>query len=262
MSDLDLDRLAAFAARLVDKARTMLTRDAAPDIEVKADRSFVTALDRAIEQVLRREIAAEFPTHGIIGEEEGREREGAALQWILDPIDGTAPFIAGVPVYGTLVALARDGVPIIGVQDLPATDDRWIGVAGRPTTRNGRVVRTRSCASLDMAIMACMNPDFFAEHEKPPLEKFRESTRWRIYGTSNLGYGLLASGRVDLCFDTRLQIYDYACFRPIIEGAGGVVCDWNGAPITLETGTQTIAVGDPSLLDAALDISRSAQVKA
>lgn len=249
----DLAPFADFARHLADIARGMLTAATAvsPDVEIKADRSFVTALDRAIEQRLRREIAARYPEHGIIGEEEGREREGAAIQWILDPIDGTAPFIAGVPVYGTLIAVAVDGIPVIGIMDLPAADNRWIGMAGAPTTHNGRPVRTRAGTSLGGAILACMNPDFFTPEDKARLDRLVEATHWRIYGTSSMGYGLMASGRIDLAMDCRLQIHDFACYRPIIEGAGGIVTDWRGAPVTLETGTRILAAGDHALHEAA-----------
>ncbi len=250
---LDLAPLATFAAHLADLGRAMLVAAEAGrrDIAVKADRSFVTDLDRAIEARLRQEIVARFPDHGIIGEEHGREREQAAIQWILDPIDGTAPFIAGVPVYATLVAVAVDGVPVIGVADFPAAGRRFTGVAGQPTLENRQPCRTRE-ATLNRAMMACMNPDFFNEDERKSLDALKSRTAWRIYGTSSLAYGLLAGGRIDLCLDTRLQIYDFACYRPIIEGAGGVVTDWAGAPLTLESGPRVLAAGSAELHAEAL----------
>jgi inositol-phosphate phosphatase / L-galactose 1-phosphate phosphatase / histidinol-phosphatase len=248
----DLDALAAFAGHLADISRGMLRAAVdAPETEIKPDRSFVTATDRAIEQRLRREIALRFPDHGIIGEEEGRERPNAAVQWVLDPIDGTAPFIAGVPVYGTLISLAVEDTPVIGVMDMPAAGSRWVGVAGRPTTRNGLPCRTRGGVALDAAMMACMNPDFFSDGERAPLDALKSATHWRIYGTSSLAYGLLASGRIDLCFDTGLQVHDFACYRPIIEGAGGAVSDWAGQPVTLSSGRRIIAAGDAALHELA-----------
>lgn len=254
----ELATYATFAVDIADVARAMLAEASTSKrgVEVKPDRSFVTDLDRAIEQKLRGLIAARYPEHGIIGEEEGREREGAAWQWILDPIDGTAPFIAGVPVFGTLVALARDGVPVLGIMDLAASGNRWIGLEGEPTTLNGQDVRVRSVSGLDAAIMACMNPDFFTPEERKPLDALTRNTAWRIYGTSSLGYGLLASGRLDLAFDTRLQVYDYACYRPIIEGAGGIVTDWQGKPLTIESGRQVLAAGSRDLHAAAVSMVR------
>jgi histidinol phosphatase-like enzyme (inositol monophosphatase family) len=257
---LDLDPLIVFAERLAGIARGMLMDEAAirPGAEVKADRSFVTALDRQIERRLRSEIAARHPDHGVIGEEEGADRPEAAVQWVLDPIDGTAPFIAGMPVYGTLIAVAVEGVPVIGVMDLPAADNRWVGAAGRPTLHNGRPCRARAGAGLSGAMLACMNPDFFAEGDRGALEALKAATAWRIYGGSSMGYGLLASGRIDLCLDARLQPYDFACYRPIIEGAGGVVTDWRGEPLTLASGPRVLAAGDAALHERALDLVAAA----
>jgi inositol-phosphate phosphatase / L-galactose 1-phosphate phosphatase / histidinol-phosphatase len=251
----DLPDLTRFAEQLAVIARQMLLAAASQQaaVETKPDRSFVTATDKAIEQRLRCEISARYPEHGIIGEEEGREREDASVQWVLDPIDGTAPFIAGVPVFGSLIALAIDGTPVIGVMDFPMTNDRLVGQSGAATMHNGKPCRTRTCPTLDKAIMATMNPDFFTSHETAALDLLRSATAWRIYGTSSFGYGQLACGRIDLAFDTRLAIHDFAAYRPIIEGAGGVVTDWNGGAITLRSGPQVLAAGTPLLHQQALE---------
>jgi inositol-phosphate phosphatase / L-galactose 1-phosphate phosphatase / histidinol-phosphatase len=251
----NLGPLSAFACHLADIARSMLMEAASrqPEVAVKSDRSFVTEMDKKIEQRLRLEIKAHYPDYGIIGEEEGPERPDASVQWILDPIDGTAPFIAGVPVYGTLVALAVDQIPVIGVMDLPAANNRWVGVSGQPTIHNGTRCQTRPSSTLDKAIMACMNPDFFSDEERKALEALKAKTNWRIYGTSSMGYGLMASGRIDVALDTRLQIYDFACYRPIIEGAGGVVSDWKGEPLTLASGPRVLAAASRELHQQALN---------
>jgi inositol-phosphate phosphatase / L-galactose 1-phosphate phosphatase / histidinol-phosphatase len=251
----DLNDLTRFAEHLAGIARPMLLEAASrhATIETKSDRSFVTATDKAIEQRLRREIAERYPEHGIIGEEEGRERESASVQWVLDPLDGTAPFIAGVPVFGTLIALAIDDTPVIGVMDFPMTNDRMVGQSGALTLHNGKPCRTRNCTTLDKAIMATMNPDFFSDHETAALDRLRSATAWRIYGTSSFGHGQLARGRIDLAFDTRLAIHDFAVYRPIIEGAGGVVTDWQGSAITLRSGPQVLAAGSQGLHRQALE---------
>lgn len=246
MQNVDLTEFVAFAATLADTARTMLVAGMknAPNMRIKADRSFVTDLDEAIEQKLRELIQARFPGHGIRGEEGQATRADAEHVWVLDPIDGTAPFVAGVPVYGTLIALAHRDTPIIGVMDFPATDDRWFGVAGRATTHNGVACATRRGEGLGEAIQATMNPDFFTPDELAALNALKSQTAWRIYGTSAFSYGLLASGRIDVTFDTRLKPHDFAAFRPVIEGAGGVITDWAGKPLTLDSGPRVLAVGD------------------
>jgi len=241
------EEFVTFAQHLADEAgRILLPASASrPGIEIKPDRSYVTAVDKQIEAHLRRLIAARYPGHGIHGEEHGAERLDAEHVWVLDPIDGTAPFIAGVPVFGTLIALLAKGVPILGIIDHPVTRDRWIGAVGRPTTRNGQVCRTRSCPSIAEALMSASNPDFFNDAERPAFEALRSRTQWRIYGGSCFSYGLLASGRTDVAIDSALSIHDYAPYVPILAGAGGIITDWAGQPITINSGRQILAAGDP-----------------
>ena len=260
-NDTGLDEWLAFAHELADAARAILGPAARqrPDIEIKADRSFVTALDARIEAHLRERIDARYPSHGILGEEQAPRQMDSDLVWVLDPIDGTAPFVAGIPVFGTLIALAREGVPVIGVMDLPVTAQRWVGVEGRATRLDGTAIRTRACPALAGAILTTSNPDFYQPHERAPLAALRERTAWRIYGGCCMSYGLLAQGRTDLAIDTGLKTWDYAPFKPIIEGAGGIITDWQGRPIDLRTGAQILAAGDVqrhaealALVDAAL----------
>jgi histidinol phosphatase-like enzyme (inositol monophosphatase family) len=249
----ELDDYVAAASALADVSRAMLCAAAKETgaAELKPDRTFVTATDRAIEQRLRETIAERFPRHGIWGEEFGRHQPDAEWQWIIDPIDGTAQFIAGIPVYATLIALARGGVPVVGVMDFPATDERWIGGQGRPTSRNGEVCRTSGTRELSAAMMSTSSPDFYSDGERPALDALRKATRWRIYGGAAMSYGRLACGRTDLACDAGFQVYDFACFRPIIEGAGGVVTDWEGRPLTLESGMRVLAAATPDIHAAA-----------
>lgn len=231
--------LANIARRLIEQHR----RDQL-GISLKPDRSLVTMMDMAIERALRATIKDRFPDHGIVGEELEWEKEEADFVWVLDPIDGTASFIAGMPVYGTLIALAHRGVPVLGIIDIPAIDARWIGIEGRPTRKNGTPCRVKPCSDLSLAMMSTSNPDFYSEVDRPALDLLRGRTNWRIYGAAALAYGLLADGGTDVALDTGLKVYDYAPFRPIIEGAGGVITDWHGNPITLKTGPRILAAGD------------------
>ncbi|PZU90730.1 MAG: inositol monophosphatase [Chelatococcus sp.] len=236
----------SLALRMAAESGAILRQAAAvrPDVEIKPDRSFVTALDARIERRFREMLADQFPTHGVLGEEEGPDNLGAEHVWVLDPIDGTAAFIAGLPVYGTLIALMQEGEPIIGIIDHPVTGDRWVGVKGSPTLFNGGPCRARQCDSLGEAIMSASNPDFFGDDERPALDAMRERTAWRIWGGACMSFGLLASGRTDLALDTGLKLWDFAPCRPIIEGAGGVITDWEGQPITHKTGHRILAAGD------------------
>ena len=265
-----LQGFAAFAEWLADSARVRFAPHldigsglrglgGAGGVEAKADASLVTALDRAIEAELRAAIEAEHPTHGVIGEEHGSLRPKAECVWVLDPIDGTAPFIAGVPVFGTLIALLWRGTPVLGVMDFPVTGDRWVGVHGLPTRHRGQPCRTRACTNLAEAMMTTSSPDFYAAHEAPALQALRSRTRWRIYGGCCLAYGLLASGRTDLALDANFKLYDYAPFVPVLQGAGGVITDWEGRALTLENpSTRILAAGDPALHRQALALVQDA----
>ena len=127
--------LMAFAHTLADEAAGMLAAHVSSPLgtTMKADKTFVTTLDLAIETRLRERITAQFPDHGIWGEEFEVLRPDAEWVWTLDPIDGTMAFVAGMPVYSTLIALCRAGVPVIGVMNFPATGERWAGQAGTVT---------------------------------------------------------------------------------------------------------------------------------
>lgn len=259
LTSQQMQEFANFAFELADAARSILApaaRFAPTDLrtQIKADRSFVTALDAQIEVRLRELISQRYPAHGILGEEGQAHNAGSDISWVLDPIDGTAPFIAGVPVFGTLIALAVQGKPVIGVMDFPMTDQRWLGIEGQATRLNGQVVRCRPCSDLSAAMMSNSNPDFLSTKERPALEALKSKTAWRIYGGCCLSYGLLASGRTDLALDAGFKVWDYAPFVPVIEGAGGKITDWQGQPLTLSSGSQVLAAGDAALHVQALRV--------
>lgn len=245
VSERVLDEWLAFANELADEAFDMLqpAGQVRPDAELKPDRSFVTSLDVAIEVRLRERIAKRYPDHGVLGEEAEPTALDADLVWVLDPIDGTAPFIAGVPVYGTLVALTLGGAPIIGIINQGGTRDRWVGARGRQTIHTRGACRTRACPNLTQAILTSSNPDFFPEADRPVLDALRKATAWRIYGGACLAYGLLASGRTDVAVDTGFKVHDFAPYVPIVEGAGGKITDWDGRPLTLTSGPTVLAAG-------------------
>lgn len=249
----------AFAQKLADTSREMLLAAAMqiPEVELKADASFVTSTDKAVEAKMREMIADAFPDHGILGEEFESTNVGAEFVWVLDPIDGTAPFIAGIPVYGTLIGLAWNGKPFIGVMDHPATADRWTGVAHLFAKRNGHPVTVKSCASLDQAFVTCSNPDFMTDSELSRFTTLRKQVPYVQYGGSCFAYGTLASGRTDLAVDSGLEPFDVYASAAVIQGAGGYMTDWDGADITLDWAGKVIAAGDKTCLQAAVNILKT-----
>ena len=252
----ELEQLIRFAERLADASREILLSASAqrPRAEVKDDSSPVTTVDRAVEDRLRDMIAREYPDHGIVGEERGAAAPERDTVWVLDPIDGTLAFLAGIPVFGTLIALLRDGVPAIGVIDLPVTGARWVGCEGRPTTHNGEAVRARPCAELSTALLSTSNPDFYGDAEFEAFERLKSAARWTVYGGSCLAYAQIASGRIDLGIDTGLDPVDYCALVPVIRGAGGAITDWQGAALSLHSGSRVLAAGDPRAHARALEI--------
>ncbi len=248
--------LVLFAERLADAARQCLLEaaGAAPEPVAKGDGSPVTAVDQAVEDRLREMISAAYPDHGIVGEERGAVAAGRQFVWALDPIDGTLPFLAGFPVYGTLIALLRDGAPVLGVIEMPVTGERWVGCEGLPAMRNGKPVHTRPCEDLADALMSTSNPDFYGADDRPALDRMKASTRWCVYGGSCMAYAQIASGRIDVGIDVNFDIYDFLALVPVIEGAGGVITDWEGQPLTMNSGARIIAAGDRRIHGRALSL--------
>ena len=241
-----LDPYIDLAQRLADVSGTIARRYFRTRVEVddKADASPVTIADREAETAMRALIAKTFPTHGIIGEEHGREREGASHVWILDPIDGTKSFITGRPLFGALIALCRDGQPIVGIIDCPALGERWVGAVGRPTTHMGKPVRTRACEKIGLASLLCTSPLMFDDDAFQRFERVRKAVRTPVYGGDCFAYGSVAAGFADLVVEAGLKVYDYAPFVPIFAGAGGGITDWQGRPLDLSSGDRVIAYGD------------------
>jgi len=241
-----IDAFLSLAAELADAAgavirpyfRTVLT------VDDKADLSPVTAADRAAERTMRQMIATRFPEHGIIGEEYGRERDDAEFVWVLDPIDGTKSFISGAPLFGTLIALARHGKPILGIIDQPISRERWIGVAGRSTTHNGRPVRCRPCPGIAAATVFATTPEMFKGADAASFSRVAGAAKLVRYGADCYAYGLVALGFVDVVIEASLNPYDFSAMLPIIEGAGGIATDWQGIPLGLSSDGRVLIAGD------------------
>ena len=221
--------------------------------EAKADASPVTEADRAAEAAMRRLLDAEAPRDGIIGEEYGATREDAERVWVLDPIDGTRSFIAGRPIFGTLIALTQAGWPTIGIIDQPIAKERWAGMVGQPTTFNGQPVRTRACRSLEDAILASTGPQYFPGCTGEHFSRLAGQCRDTVWGGDCYNYGLVASGHVDIVIEAGLKLHDIAALVPVVEGAGGRMCDWTGEPVTTEGDGRVIAIGDPARLEDVLE---------
>ncbi len=217
--------------------------------ETKPDRSPVTEADRASEAAMRRILNQERPADGIIGEEYGNEREDAARVWVLDPIDGTRSFIAGRPIFGTLIALVEENRPVLGVIDQPIARDRWVGAQGQVTMFNGAPARTRRCSQLGNAHIATTSPAAFPGNDLAIFERVGAAAGDILWGGDCHNYALTASGHLDAVVESGLKLYDFAALVPVVEGAGGRMTDWQGRSLDARSPGHVIAVGDPALIE-------------
>jgi len=256
MNASELEHFTQCGIRALDASRAYIREYTRKpfNFEVKTDGSPVTSVDKAAEDKIREIITAEHPDHGMIGEERKAYAPDSEFVWTIDPIDGTLPFLAGIPVFGTLLALLHNGIPVLGFIDMPMTGERWIGAEGLKTTQNGKPVHSRPCADLSMALMATSNPDYYDRTNTPALERLKNATRFAVYGGSCMFYAQIASGRVDLCIDVQFAIWDYLALVPVVQGAGGLFTTWEGRIAGLHSGNQYIASGDPRIHEQALKI--------
>ena len=254
----DTQHLLSFADTLAEAARTAILPHfrAQPSITNKLnDGRFdpVTEADQAAERAMVALIEREFPDHGVLGEEYGERPSRSGYQWILDPIDGTRAFISGLPTWGVLIGLYYEGRPLIGVMDQPFTQERYRGWMddANATTRSGtRSLKTRACASLNAATFSTTSPDLFEGDEARAWSNIRREAKLVRYGCDCYAYSMIAAGHIDGVIESGLKPFDIAALIPIITGAGGGVCAWDGGDAS--QGGRVLAWGDARVRDQAL----------
>lgn len=256
MRPVDLSHFLDELATLSGQAIMPFFRSAlAPEDKAAPGGTFdpVTEADRAGEAVMRGLIKRTFPAHGVIGEEFGEDNGGAEYIWVLDPIDGTRAFIAGLPLWGTLIGLTRHGHPTLGLMHQPYLGERFFGDGSVATLRGPggeRTLKTRRIAALGDAILATTSPRMFTGQALDAYDRVEREVRLARYGGDCYAYCMLACGHIDLVVETGLKAFDIAALIPIIEGAGGVVTAWDGG--SAAQGGSVVAAGDLRLHEAAL----------
>jgi myo-inositol-1(or 4)-monophosphatase len=241
---------AAAAAVILPHFRTPLT------IDDKGGRGVfdpVTEADRGAEAAMRRLIGSRHPDHGILGEEYGAERLEADFVWVLDPVDGTRAFISGLPLWGTLIGLRHQGEPVLGLVAQPYIGEVFIGTRDGAWLERGNdktPLRTRRCAAMSEATVSSTGPYLFAPDDWRRFDRLQKAAKLVRYGYDCYAYAMVAGGFIDCVAEAGLGPYDIEPLVPIIEGAGGVVTDWEGKP--KRGGGQSLAIGDPTLLEEAL----------
>lgn len=245
--------LIALAQRLADESGKVISKYFRTPfhIEGKQDQSPVTIADKEAEQVIRAILAKERPGDGIHGEEFGSDAGTTGYLWVLDPIDGTKAFATGRPLFGTLIGLVYNGEAVLGVIDQPINKERWLGAKGHGTTFNGKHCHVRKCPDISNANVSMTGPDMFELEEYLRLYTYlKEETSFTLYGGDCYSYGTLASGWCDGIVEGHMKLHDYAALIPVVEGAGGIITDWQGKPLSLERTfdpREVIASGDKPL---------------
>jgi len=213
-------------------ARTHFRRDL--QIDTKPDRSFVTQADTAIERMIRARLHDRFPDHGLVGEEYGTESGDASVRWYIDPIDGTHNFIRGIPLFGTLLAVERDGEMQAAVLSAPALDERWWGWRGggawaRNRGEPPRRITVSGVTTLaDAQILYGSARDLEASGRAPGFQGILHDA-WRERGFGDFwGYALVAEGAAEAMIEVDLSAWDAAAPFLLIEEAGGRATDFEG----------------------------------
>jgi histidinol phosphatase-like enzyme (inositol monophosphatase family) len=247
-----VDKLADVAAEAIRPFfRTTL------GVENKSRSGFdpVTEADRAAETAMRALINKTFPAHGVIGEEFGDERADAPYVWVLDPIDGTKSFIAGMPLWGTLIGLLKEGTPVYGMMHQPFIGERFTGDGAISRYRGptgDRRLSVRHCRSLDEAVLFTTSPLLMSKEERAGFTKVEQTVRLSRYGGDCYAYCMVAAGFIDLVIEAGLKPYDVMALIPIVEGAGGVITTWDGKPAA--SGGRIVAAGDRRIHAEALKL--------
>ena len=220
----------------------------------------VTAADREAEQAIRALIEAERPDDGILGEEFGEKRGTNGLCWVLDPVDGTRAFINGRHEWGSLIALEENERPVLGIIDQPVLGERFIGVNGKTemiVQGAATPLQVRACASLSEALLCCTHPyAYFDADERAAFRRVATSVRMSRFGGDCYIFAVLAMGFCDLVVESHLHRWDVAALIPVVEGAGGIITDWNGRDCS--HGGQVVACGDARVHEEAMKRLRSA----
>ena len=251
----------AFAHRLADAAGAVIRPYFRRRIEI-ADKGAakgsifdpVTEADRGAEEAIRALLKSQRPEDGILGEEFGEVAGTSGRRWVLDPVDGTRAFITGRHEWGSLIALEEHGKPVLGILDQPVLGERYIGVnrSASLLTRDGvEPLGVRACERLEDAVLCATHPyAYFERGERAAFRRVSGAVRMSRFGGDCYIFGLLAMGFCDLIVESHFHRWDVAALIPLVEGAGGVITNWQGG--RCDHGGQVVAAGDPRVHAAAL----------
>ncbi len=240
---------------ITDKAEEIPKRyfREALDIEHKGDASPVTIADQQCERAIRDGLAKHFPEHSIFGEEFGQTETDSAYRWIIDPIDGTRSFISGMPLYGMLIALLKDGAPILGLLRMPELGEVYTGTKDGAFLNNTKRLHVSDTTDLDAAFIYINEADKIAATHTQQFQNLMIAGLDRRFSYDCYPHALVAAGHIDACVDFDLKPYDYLPLVAIIEAAGGIITDWDGHALTLQSDGRVVSAATPALHAALLE---------
>jgi myo-inositol-1(or 4)-monophosphatase len=259
------EKLVSFAHRLADASGAVIRPYFRQRIEVahKPGKDVfdpVTEADKGGEKAIRAIIERERPDDGILGEELGEKKGASGLRWVLDPVDGTRAFITGRHEWGSLIALEKDEVPVLGIIDQPVLGERFLGVHGRSVLIEGErrtPLKVRECASLKDAILCATDPaQYFSQAQLVAFARVKAEARMTRYCGDCYLFAVLAMGFVDIVIEANFNRWDIAALIPIVEGAGGVITAWDGGDC--RDGQTILACGDRRVHEQAMALLRGA----
>lgn len=239
-----LDKAVAITAVAAEVSLSYFRKN--PSSEIKPDQSPVTIADKETERVIRQGLAAAFPEEPIFGEEYGATGSGTST-WIVDPIDGTRSFISGLPLFGMLLGYMNACGPQLGIIRMPALDETYAGGVGIPATCNGELIRVSACRSLNEARLFVNEGDKLARLEPEVFGRLIRAGDLRRMGHDCYPHALVARGLVDAVVDFDLQPYDYLPVAAVVSAAGGVMTDWNGQPLSMQSDGRTLTAATQDL---------------
>ncbi len=255
-SDPLIRRVMAIVAEASAHARSFFR--APMGVDFKTDESPVTIADRTVESVIRDALAEHFPDDAILGEEQGTTTGRSDVLWIIDPIDGTRSFISGHPLFGMLIARLQAGQITLGVVAMPALDEVFVGVPGRGAMMNAMPCRVSRRRQLDRATLFVNEGDKIFSDHGAVFARLMRAGQTRRLAHDCYPHALLAAGHVDVVVDYDLQPYDYLPVAGLVRGAGGIMTDWQGRPLGLDSDGRVVSAATPELHAQVLELLRDA----
>ena len=239
--------LLKFAYNFADKSKQILKKNYFKkfQIEEKSDGSLVTNIDKEIETRFRELLKKKFPDHGVIGEEFGKDKDKNEYIWVIDPLDGTHSFISGKPLFGTLICCIKNEEPQIGVIDIPIMNQRWYGGKKLGVKLNGKKCEINNeKKKFNKLIISSTSPLMFNNNEHKILKGIYKKVQFPVFGTDCYAYGLLLSGKLDLIVEANMKPWDYMAQVPLIKELGGIISDWDGKELSINSNGKVVASCD------------------